>query len=286
MEILFRQSPSDGFLQKGLLEALGIERALFKYIPPKKDRTYITRKRHYHTSVEIHVIQNGFQAYEIDSNKLQVQAGQFLLIAPQIPHVAAGEDTTVEKYAFTFCLPHSPPFTDRLSAQKYFLGSIPEEVNRLICKIQLERARKEAFHVHLVGNLVGECILYFLRAVGFESTPDEQGNTSGGDERVLLARQYIEDNIRQMISVAELASYCCIGEKQMERLFKKEVGMTVMELFRQQKCREIEKMLSDPQWTLKEISEAMSFQNEYYFNTFFKKYAGMTPGAYRKSVCR
>ena len=36
----------------------------------------------------------------------------------------------------------------------------------------------------------------------------------------------------------------------------------------------------------KEIADKMSFNNEYYFNTFFKKYFGMTPGEYKKIVNR
>jgi AraC-like DNA-binding protein len=48
----------------------------------------------------------------------------------------------------------------------------------------------------------------------------------------------------------------------------------------------IEKLLSDPSLSLRQISEKMEFNNEYHFNSFFKKYAGMTPGAYRKSVVK
>jgi AraC-like DNA-binding protein len=37
--------------------------------------------------------------------------------------------------------------------------------------------------------------------------------------------------------------------------------------------------------SIKDISEIMHFNNEYYFNAFFKKYSGMPPGEYRKMFC-
>jgi AraC-like DNA-binding protein len=106
------------------------------------------------------------------------------------------------------------------------------------------------------------------------------------DHRLTIAKQYIEDNICQPISVSELASYCYISEKQLGRIFVSECGLTVMEYIRKMKCRQIEKMLSDPSLSLRQISEKMNFNNEYHFNSFFKKYAGMSPGTYRKAIIK
>jgi YesN/AraC family two-component response regulator len=46
----------------------------------------------------------------------------------------------------------------------------------------------------------------------------------------------------------------------------------------------LSKLLSDSSLSLKQISEIMNFNNEYYFNAFFKKYSGMPPGEYRKML--
>ena len=44
----------------------------------------------------------------------------------------------------------------------------------------------------------------------------------------------------------------------------------------------MERLISDMTLTLKEISDRMNFNNEYYFNAFFKKHIGMPPGTYKK----
>ena len=46
----------------------------------------------------------------------------------------------------------------------------------------------------------------------------------------------------------------------------------------------IRTLIENGELTLKEISEAMNFKNEYYFNTFFKRCIGLAPGAYSKMV--
>ncbi len=126
--------------------------------------------------------------------------------------------------------------------------------------------------------------MQILRAAGMRlAAVSSVGGSDGENERFLLAKQYIEDNICRAISVAELAYYCCLSEKQIPRIFRQEEKMTVMEYIRKRRCAQIEKMLADPGMTLRAISEAMHFSSEYHFNSYFKKYAGMSPGAYRKS---
>ena len=53
-----------------------------------------------------------------------------------------------------------------------------------------------------------------------------------------------------------------ISEKQLERIFERESGLTVMEYVRKRKCIQIEKMLFDPSLSLRHISEIMNFNNE------------------------
>ena len=101
------------------------------------------------------------------------------------------------------------------------------------------------------------------------------------DPRLAMAKQYIIDNAEQKLSVSEVAAYCALSEKQLTRLFDTE-DTTPAEFIRSQKIKLIEQMLSDGNASLKEISDKMNFSNEFYFNTFFKKYSGMTPGEYRK----
>ena len=155
-------------------------------------------------------------------------------------------------------------------------------VRENIAYIEKEKRECKPYRTVLICNRILECILQILRLL-----PSAVAETTAeplGDMRVKLAKQYIEDNICYALSLDEIADYCHIGKKQLTRIFLSEEGCTVSGYVRRARCRHIEKLLADSSKTLSEVSEAMHFCNEYYFNTFFKRYAGMTPGAYRRSV--
>lgn len=244
----------------------------------------VTRKRHHHTGVEVHIVMRGCQVYELDGRLVSVEAGGFLLIAPLTRHRVAEEHVGTEKYSFTFAVQKGSAAERHLSALGAFVtGTTPETVTdgiRLICG---ERKRRALYGETVMCNRVLECILLLLRCFPVGTVPTPHGEDEG-DLRVTLAKQYVSDNISRAISVSELAAYCRIGEKQLTRIFRRAEGIAVAEYIRRARCRRIEQLLADPTRTLCEISEEMDFANEYYFNTFFKKYAGMSPGAYRRSV--
>ena len=82
--------------------------------------------------------------------------------------------------------------------------------------------------------------------------------------------------------MSDVAEYCYLGTKQLTRLFREYEDNTPAAYIRERKIGHIERLLSETELSLREISEKMSFANEYHFNSFFKKYAGMTPREYRR----
>lgn len=82
------------------------------------------------------------------------------------------------------------------------------------------------------------------------------------------------------------AAYCYLSAKQLTRIFEKETGLPLGAYIRRERCEKIRELLENGELTLSEISETMNFRNEYYFNAFFKKNAGIAPGAYSKTVNR
>ena len=232
------------------------------------------------------MIVRGEQTYDFDGRRVTVGEGEFLWISPKVSHVCLESADDVEKYAFyVHQRENSSMNTAVCSMPSYFVGEIPRSVMDNIGFICAENERKEAYHSLIVRNRAFECILTLMGRVS-EAVGEEICSGEAGNERLILAKQYVEDNISRSISVGELASYCYISEKQLTRIFRREEGLSVAEYIRKRRCMRIEKLLADSDMTLREISEEMEFNNEYYFNAYFKKYAGMTPGAYRKTFLK
>ena len=283
MEILFRQESK----AMPLCESLGVEGCILKLISPENDRINITRQRHYHSGVEIHIITKGMQEYEVDSKRISVREGEFLMIMPGVDHIAIGEARTTVKHAIVFNFSDGSAVAETLNrAKRYICDKIPEEISENMERIRAEREGKKAYFSAVIGARLDESILCFLRMTGIRDERPTGAKESAEDGRVSLVKQYIKDNLCRPISLSELASYCYLSERQLSRIFMRAEGIGISEYIRKKKCKQIEKLLASTRMSLREISEAMGFENEYYFNTFYKKYSGMSPGAYRRSVSK
>ena len=113
------------------------------------------------------------------------------------------------------------------------MGNTHSSVRESILCIQAEGSARKAFYASVVCGRVMECILHLYRLTGIRDTGIGDSFDAEEDDRFLLAKQYIEDNICSRIFVSELAAYCYISEKQLGRIFERESGLTVMEYVRE-----------------------------------------------------
>lgn len=104
------------------------------------------------------------------------------------------------------------------------------------------------------------------------------------DARVIIAKQYIDQNILKNVSCEDVAKQCYISSRHLNRLFIEQEHLSIKQYINAKKTAEIKKLLKTTEMTIKEISDMFGFCNEFYFNTFFKKNVGMTPGEYRRTV--
>lgn len=272
MKILFKQANND---DNTLLSNLGISNTYVKELSFKNDSFLVAKKEHHHTCFEIHLIMNGHQTYEIKDKKFKVTSGNFLIIPPGTKHKSVDFSTNTEKFSITFILDNSK--ISKLITDCCNVNS-PERIIENLKYIETEQGKKLQFSKVLINNAVFEIIIELLRIMGFSEK--SASNITTENARLSLAKQFIKDNIELTPTVTDIAEYCNLSTKQLTRLFKQE-DTTPLGYIQKQKVKVIQKLLADDSMTLKEIAEKFNFNNEYYFNSYFKKYAGMPPGEYR-----
>lgn len=284
MNILYRQNGVNEKNYSGFLAEFGITQCYLKEIKLDSEKNKILRKTHHHTGFEIHIVESGSQTYEVFGKRVELSGGEFLLIPPFLKHTAIGEAPNTVKYSITFGTTDGSVIHSACSGMEgYILAKIPERVSSCIAHVKDEGKKATSFAEISVSCRILDAILAIFSASGINgmnhgNKPDEE------DVRLQLAKQYIKDNVTRDLTVPEVSAYVCISEKQLNRLFSEAEGIAVGKYIREKRASYVEELLSDPALTLKEISEVMDFSSEYYFNTFFKKHAGITPGAYRKSI--
>lgn len=100
---------------------------------------------------------------------------------------------------------------------------------------------------------------------------------------VLAIINDVTAHIYEPLSPSIVAGRLGYSKEHLCRQFKNETGMTIQHYILEQKIEEAKDMLRHTNYSLSEIAANLSFQSQSYFQKVFLKYAGMTPGTYRRS---
>ena len=257
------------------IDDLTISDCYFKRLQCDTDRYAISKKEHHHTFYEIHIISSGSQTYGVGNEIVRLDARQFVVFSPLEKHTVLDAEKNTEKYSLTFNINES------VFKSGFIFGEINERIWDNIKYILEEHQKEKQTSRSIIENRICELIILFARYSGMVE-PSAQRQPKTKDTRVALAKQYIEDNIFMSPTLSDVAAYCHIIEKQLNRLFLKDENLSVTDYIHKAKINQIEILLADDTLSLTKISEMLKFSSEYYLNTFFKKHIGMTPGEYRK----
>ena len=84
------------------------------------------------------------------------------------------------------------------------------------------------------------------------------------------------------LSLDDVAKEVHYSKKQINRIFKNEYQKTPYEYYLELKLSFAKKYLSMTELSVKEISERLHFDNQYYFSNLFKRKIGLSPLKYRQ----
>lgn len=98
---------------------------------------------------------------------------------------------------------------------------------------------------------------------------------------ILLAIDYIYDNLHYNISVEEVAQQVNLSTSYFSSLFKKELGISVASYIRNMRIEAAKNMLRFSDYSYQDISNYLAFSSQSHFISSFKKQVGMTPKEYR-----
>ncbi|MBQ4527977.1 MAG: helix-turn-helix domain-containing protein [Clostridia bacterium] len=277
MRIIYKENE-----KSRLCEMFGIENCLIKEISCDADSRFTMKKEHHHTGFEIHMIVAGCQSYDFSGVEKRVDAGKMIVISPLTKHRTGAHLPETKKISLTFQANSQSPMLFGAWDNGIKVTDAGNRLEAVASELSHEWKTRSAYSSEMADALAYQMLILIMRKLGL-GQKYEVPNDTEEDARVHMAKQYIDDNIEQNLKVSDVASYCYMGEKQLTRLFKTYADETPGTYIQRKKCLRIEKLLTE-NISLGEISERMNFTSEYHFNSFFKKYAGMPPGKYRKML--
>lgn len=95
---------------------------------------------------------------------------------------------------------------------------------------------------------------------------------------------YMEEHIRESITLHQLCHDNMIGRSQLQKLFQEQHQCGAMEFFNRLKIESAKQLIRQNEMNFTQISEFLGYSSIHYFSRQFKKIAGMTPTEYISSI--
>lgn len=245
---------------------------------------------HSHPFYEIHFVFGGSEDYLFsETGNMRVGAMNYLVIPPSVAHRELCREGDFRKFTVGFVLQDAARGAsetlfspmNRFFEEDVRIGKIDERITECFRNILHENAHQEFCTAYFIRNE-----LFRLLCTVFRDAPDPVYSWRDADERIRSAKAFIAENLGLPISESDIAQKIGVSIRQISRLFRKYENCTPLQYIHRRKCSEASRLLRDTSMNLQEISEQLGFGSEYYFNTFYKRMTGITPGSYREKIAK
>ncbi len=285
----FYEEAMQNFLKLGLANRTYTENDLsfqlfwYRYIHDIPENTLPRyTKRHAHSCFELHFIMGGSYAYyEADKPPLDLAAGDFILIPPQIEHQLLQQTKDAETITIAFLFTMNEP-----SSFSFHTNGMCEKIKpamlTLIEMIWEEASDASHYCTHIIQNHMTSLLLSAIRL--FATPCAEERMTKWVHEAAAVnVETFIIENSDLIFSVTALAERLHLSEKQLTRIIQNEYGKTPKVLIDSIKIQQAKKLLMESDMTLEQISDTLGFSDHNNFGRFFKRVEGLPPGVFRHS---
>jgi LacI family transcriptional regulator len=100
-----------------------------------------------------------------------------------------------------------------------------------------------------------------------------------------LARslRFIRDHARESVRVDDVAKSVGISRRALERLFRREMGFSILDEIRRARTDQIARSLLETHLSVRQIADSLGFEDAQHFARYFRAAKKMSPSAYRKT---
>ena len=112
---------------------------------------------------------------------------------------------------------------------------------------------------------------------------DAEGSESS-NPYVAQVIDYITEHLTEDIAIADIAEVLHLNAQYIMRLFKKEVGCSVLQYITAKRIALAVRYLTETNISVADVAILCGFDNYSYFIRIFKRFANETPVAFRKNV--
>ncbi|MCR5384912.1 MAG: AraC family transcriptional regulator [Saccharofermentans sp.] len=173
---------------------------------------------------------------------------------------------------------------NEITRQPFFVikGNEKKEINQLAERIVIEDSDNRYAKDLMIHTLSVELMIILSRAIRGEWEESLRVKNGKAKELVAIAKQYMDENFDQGITVSDAASYVFLSQGYFTRAFRDDTGISPMNYLMKKRIEKACKLLQNNEIKVSAISLQSGFSSPQRFNVAFRKQMGMTPMEYRK----
>ena len=259
---------------------------------------FYTMDFHTHSEWEIMYVAYGrakISCMEEAGEKIyELREGEYILIEGNIPHKLTVEKETPcrmlnlegrelrdKEVSFFQSLTKEEGMRSFLEQESSVIagrddGRLHETLSELIRELKERKRKKEA---SLLADLLMVQMLIHLKRQWTERKKNE-GNISF---YIRQAQEYLEENFDSDITVAQVAEAVNLSEGYLQRLYKKEKGISLMDKVLWMRIEKAKLLLENSTLPVIDVAVAAGFNSRQHFSSTFTRLVGCSPAAWRKN---
>ncbi|MFT4019525.1 MAG: AraC family transcriptional regulator [Agriterribacter sp.] len=217
----------------------------------------------------------------IRNKEYKMEADDFILIPDGMPHsYTADEDDPWSIYWIHFKGAVSGKITTDIEKKNGLHGFIRfkersiELFNEMYTQLEKGYSNDSLMCVNM-------CLWHFFSTFLFNDKYDISGKLSNKDS-IDLAIDFLSKHTHRILSLEEIACEVNLSPSHFSYLFKKKTGFSPMEYFNHLKVQKACQYLLFTKLRIKEISQEVGIEDQYYFSRMFTKVMGLSPNEYRE----
>jgi len=256
---------------------------------------------HWHHEYELIFVVEGALLLEIDSQLVEVKQGELVMINPNQFHVVKSKSCDTATY---YSIVWQPAF---LESQQ--LDNIEQEYFAPLTSGR-KMFQNQPFSASQMGDLSGlgfdsanltellstqpggwqfNLKIYLLIIWYGLSASDWQTERANLDSNrqlisVNMAKQYVAENYSGVLSLSIIADYVNLNPDYFGRLFKKVIGISLVEFITNTRIDKAEYLLKTSNKAISDICFDVGFKNLSYFSKKFKDLKGISPTQVRAAA--
>lgn len=258
---------------------------------------------HAHSFYEVCYAYAGTGVFRIAGREHAITAGDLFVAKPREEHeIVSSKRDPMGIYFWSFTLVpaasprgggerrQSPPsrgvdaLLDAFTRSRRWVRHHAAAVQRTLELMTYEVNTRQPGYSDAVRGLVGQLLLETARSVVDETINAESPEppaSSAAEAVVRQADRYLRDNLGTTVLLRDVAAQVHLGERQLNRLFTRVLGVTVMDRLTQIRVEAASQLLLDRDTPIKRVASASGYPSVQHFSNVFRRHAGMSPSQFR-----